>query len=332
MLSNRVRLIYFAVWCVVVLASYALLGVLPVAARAVWFALLYLLLTWPVRSLRVLAFSVFFFIGLFVVSHLTLLVQLLIGSALPPTYSRDGEFAHVILMAPITEETAKLAAVGIVLLIWQRTGARVGFGASDLMLVGLAIGIGMNVFEDTFIGAADIKTPGPVTDILVPWTEMQITRGRPDVVFIGHAAGAAFIGLALGWSRYLRGAVRYAPALVVWLWMIYIHALYNGQDWFERGHVVFVGAPLTWVAPYVFFVAVLATIIYEFLMLRRGVTAYEKEVAGRRPVGWLRRLEKSSLQRHLAYAREWLRRNPQDRDAVRPYLSRLVVRLNRVTV
>jgi hypothetical protein len=103
----------------------------------------------------------------------------------------------------------------------------------------------------------------------------------------------------------------------------------NGQDWFDRGHIVFLTAPLTWIAPYVFFVAVLATIGYEFVLLRRGVTDFEKQLAGRRTAGWLDRLDTLNLQRHLACARLWLRCNPQDRETAQPYLNRLVVRLDR---
>jgi len=78
-MSNIIRAIYFAIWFIVVLISYALLGVLPALAHALWFAAFYLLITLPVRSLRVLAFAVFFFIGLLIVSHATLLSQVVLG-------------------------------------------------------------------------------------------------------------------------------------------------------------------------------------------------------------------------------------------------------------
>jgi len=57
-------------------------------------------------------------------------------------------------------------------LLWKWTGARIAYGATDLMLVGLAIGIGLNVFEDMFLANATVETPGIVTNILVPWTEL----------------------------------------------------------------------------------------------------------------------------------------------------------------
>jgi len=328
-MTNIIRAIYFAIWFVVVLVSYALLGVLPALANALWFAAFYLLITLPVRSLRVLAFAVLFFIGLLIVSHATLLIQLAVGSLLPPMYSSAGEFAHLALLAPITEETAKLFSVALVLLLWKLTGARIAYGATDLMLVGLAIGIGLNVFEDMFLPNAKTATPGIVTSILVPWTELQATRGRPDIVFIGHAASTAFIALALGWSRYLPKLVRYLPALGVWAWMIWTHALYNGQDLLDRGHIVFFTAPLTWITPWVFFLAVLATIAFEFVVLHQRVTDVEKQIGQTRPRSILRWLEKHNLQRHLAYARVWLRGHPQDREKVDKYLNRVVARLQR---
>jgi RsiW-degrading membrane proteinase PrsW (M82 family) len=328
-MSNVIRAIYFAIWFVIVLVSYALLGVLPALANALWFAAFYLLLTLPVRTVRVLTFAVFFFVGLLIVSHATLILQIIVGVVLPPMYSNTGKFVHLVLLAPITEETAKFFSIALVLLIWKLTGARIAFGATDLMLVGLAIGIGLNVFEDMFIANAKIQTPGIVTNILVPWSELQVTRGRPDIVFIGHAASTAFIALALGWSRYLPKLVRYLPALGVWVWMIWTHALYNGQDLLDRGHVVFFTAPLSWITPYVFFLAVLATIGFEFVVLRYRVTNLEKNFGERRAQGWTRWLEKDNLQRHLAYARVWLRGNAHDREKVSRYLTRVVARLER---
>ena len=330
-MSNIIRSIYFGFWFVVVLISYALLGVLPALANAIWFAVFYLLITLPVRSLRVLAFAVFFFVGLMIVSHATLLSQIIIGIVLPPMWSNTGKFVHLALLAPITEETAKLFSVALVLLLWKLTGARIAYGATDLMLVGLAVGIGLNVFEDMFIGSANIGIPSIITNIFVPWTELQVTRGRPDIVFIGHAASTAFIALALGWSRYLPKLVRYLPALGVWMWMIWTHALYNGQDLLDRGHIVFFTAPLTWITPWGFFLAVLATIAFEFVMLHRRVTAVEKQWGQTRPRNVLRWLERHNLQRHLAYARVWLRGNPQDREKAERYLNRVVARLQRVT-
>ncbi len=110
-MTNRVRAMYFGIWCVVVVVSYALLGVLPALGKALWIAALYLLLTLPVRSLRVLAFVVFFFVGLIAVSHVMLLSEVFVGGALSPMGSRGGEHAHVVLLAPISEETVKLVAV-----------------------------------------------------------------------------------------------------------------------------------------------------------------------------------------------------------------------------
>jgi hypothetical protein len=332
-MSLITRVIYFIVWFIIILVSYALLGVLPALAKALWFAALYLLITLPVRSLRLLSFAVFFFIGLLVVSHATLLTQLAIGIFLPPMYSSAGGFARLVLVAPITEETAKLVTVVLVLLIWRLTGARIAFGASDLMLVGLAIGIGLNVFEDMFLPNVKLTTPGIISDILVPWTEEQVTRGRPDIVFIGHAASAAFIGLALGWSRYLPLLLRYLPALFVWVWMMWCHALYNGQDLIARGHFVFLTAPLTWITPYVFVLTVVATIAFESIVLHRRVTDVERNLGQRlqqaRGRGWLRWLENHNLLRHLAYVRVWLRANPKDREKVGRYLNRVVARVER---
>ena len=340
-MSNLVRAIYFSVWFVVVLVTCALMGVLPSLAFALWFAVFYLTLALPVRTLRLTAFAVFFFVGLLLVSHATLVVQLIVGVVLPPMYSNAGAFAHYVLLAPISEEAAKLGSLVLVLLVWKWTGARIAFGATDLMLVGLAIGIGLNLFEDMFMVNAPIRTPGLLTNIFVPWTEMQVTRGRPDIVTLNHAASTAFIGLALGWSRYLPKLVRYLPVLGVWLWMIWGHALYNGQDLLERGNIVFFTAPLTWITPWVFFLAVLATIVFEWFVLHRRVTGIEKNYhqqlwqtlrSGFSLQRILPSLREHNLLRHLAYTRVWLRAYPSDRAKSEKYLHQLVTNLDNATI
>jgi hypothetical protein len=99
----------------------------------------------------------------------------------------------------------------------------------------------------------------------------------------------------------------------------------------DRGHVVFFTAPLTWITPYLFLLAVLATIGFEFALLRSRVTDIEKDLGRLRAPSWAHWLERHNLQRHLAYARVWLRANPQDRAKAERYLSRVVTRLQRAT-
>lgn len=336
-MSNTIRLIYFSVWLTIIVGLHFAMGVLPALVTAIWCATLYLILTMPVRTVRISAFALLFFAGLILVSHLTLLFQFIFSSVfLPPLWSNDGRYLHTVFLAPISEEFAKLLSVVLLVVIWKWTGGRIAFGAMDLMLCGLAVGIGLNLFEDMLIGPSKMGHPGFITTLLVPGTELQATRGRPDIVFIGHAASTAFIGLALGWSRYLPKLVRYIPVLVVWLWMIWCHALYNGQDQFPREAWVFVTAPLTWISPWVFFLAILATIVFEWITLHHHVTDVEKNYRQRlrqavRSGFSLQRilpsLREHNLLRQLAYARVWLRSNPQDRDQVTKYVRRLVARL-----
>jgi RsiW-degrading membrane proteinase PrsW (M82 family) len=330
-MSRINRAIYIAVWFIIVLITFARLEVLPALATALWFTAFYLLLTLPVRSLRIASFAMFFFIGLLLVSHATLVLQLIFGFILPPMYSSSGKFMHYVLLAPISEELAKLSAAVVVLLIWKRTGARIAYGATDLMLVGLAVGIGLNVFEDMFMGSVKMITPGGITNILVPWTEMQVTRGRPDIVTLNHAASTAFVALALGWSRYLPKIIRYLPAFCVLLWMTWCHALYNGQDLLDRGNPAFITAPLTWITPYIFFLAVIATIAFEFFVLYVHATEIERKLGQAKTSGILAWFDQNCLLRHMAYARVWLRGNPQDREKATRYLNRLTARLLHAT-
>ena len=336
-MSNKIRFIYFAVWFLVILILHFVMGVLASLLMFIWCAALYLMLATPVRTLRLSAFALLFFTGLILVSHLTLLFQVIFANLfLPPLWSNDGKFLHVVFLAPISEEIAKLVSVGMLLVIWKITGGRITFGAIDMMLCGLGIGIGLNLFESMLIGTSRAPDPGWMTNLLVPTTELQITRGRPDIVFVGHSISTAFIGLALGWSRYLPKLVRYIPVLAVWVWMIWCHALYNGQDLFDRGNIVFFTAPLTWITPWVFLFAVLATIAFEGVVLHYRMTDVEKTYRQRlwqslRSGLAVQRISQSlrdhTMLRQLAYARVWLRANPNDRNKSEKYLANLVANL-----
>jgi RsiW-degrading membrane proteinase PrsW (M82 family) len=344
-MSLKTRLIYLAVWIVVVVAVHLLLDVGPALGKALLIVGLYLLLTWPVRALPLSSFFLLFFLGLLVVSHVTVLLQFLIkGVFLPPMWSNEGIFMDNVFLAPISEEILKLLPL-LLLLIRKRTRARTAFGATDLMLCGLAIGTGFHLFEDVLIGPIEVPTAGPVLGglPLVPGVEKQVVRGRPDVVFMGHAAGTAFMGLALGWSRYLKKSWRYVPVLVVWVWMMWCHAMYNGSDAFSRESWVFVTAPLTRLAPWVFLLAVVSTVIFEWTRLRCGVTSVEQKYKERLrqllpgwPSGqlvwldrWWRWLLCRDLVRQIGYVRLWLRAQPGDRQAVEEHMMGILPELEK---
>jgi hypothetical protein len=213
------------------------------------------------------------------------------------------------------------------------------------MLCGLMIGIGFNLFEDVMKGAATLAgiTPaGPmIAGIpLVPWAEVQSARGRPEIVYLGHAAGTAFMALALGWSRYLRGKWRYVPVAVAWALMTWSHALYNGITDIERTSPVWITAPLTQITPYVFLIAVVGTIIFEWLRLRERVPAAEQNdrqrLAQARPgfpngLPWLERLWGwllcRDLLRQIGYARLWLRAEPGARRFVEMHVPGVMAEL-----
>ena len=77
-MSLKTRLIYLAVWAVVVVALHLFVGVGTALGRALLIVALYLLLAWPVRALPLSSFFLLFFVGLLVVSHVTVLFQSLI--------------------------------------------------------------------------------------------------------------------------------------------------------------------------------------------------------------------------------------------------------------
>ncbi len=344
-MSLKTRLIYLAVWAVIAVAVHLLMGVGSTLGKAALFAVLFLLITWPVRSAPLHSLALLFFGGLLVVSHVTVLLQFAIKwLVLPPTWSNEGRFWGSDVLAPVSEELMKLLPV-VLILLWRKRRGAILFGATDLMLCGLAIGIGFNLFEDVVKGAeklAAITPAGPmIAGIpLVPWAEVQSARGRPEIVYLGHAAGTAFMALALGWSRYLKGAWRYVPVAAAWLWMTWSHALYNGITDISRTSPVWITAPLTQIAPYVFLVAVIGTIVFEWLRLRERVPAaeqsYRQRLAKMRPgfpngLAWLERLRGRllcrDLLRQIGYARLRLRAEPGVRSAIEAHVPGVMAEL-----
>jgi hypothetical protein len=149
------------------------------------------------------------------------------------------------------------------------------------------------------------------------------------------------MGLALGWSRYVKKPLRYLPVVVVLVWMIWGHAMYNGSDAFDRDAWVFVTAPLTQLAPWAFLLAAVGTAAFEWTLLRRGVTSVEENYQRRLhqvlpgwPKGglvWLERwrlwlLCRDSI-RQLAYVRLWLRAHSGDRQIAEEHILGIVPEL-----
>jgi len=343
----KTRLIYLAVWVVVAVAVHLLMGVGLSLGKALLFAAAFLLITWPVRSAPLQTLALLFFAGLLVVSHVTVLLQFAIkGLFLPPVWSNAGRFWGSVVLAPISEEIMKLLPLVLILLWRKRRGATL-FGATDFMLCGLMIGIGFNLFEDVMKGPeklAAVNMAAPVVGgvPLVPWAEMQSARGRPDIVYLGHAAATAFMGLALGWSRYLKGKVRYIPVIVVLIWAIWGHALYNGITAISRDSLVWITAPLTQIAPYVFLVATLGSIVFEWLRLRERLPVSEQIFRQRLraarpgltggPLTWVDRVWSwllcRDLVRQIGYARLRLRVAPEEQPVVTRHVPAVMAELD----
>ncbi len=333
-MSRWIRLAYFAVWFVFALVLHFALGVLPAFGVVVASAIVYLLITLPARTIPLLSLFILFFAGLLIVSHVTLVIQFVIQKLfLPPLWSNDGLFWASVILAPISEELLKLAPLVLLVLIWNGTRARATFSATDVMLCGLAIGAGFELFEDMLGGPArtyawSLVYGSPV----VPSVEVATTRGRPDVVFIGHAASTAFMGLALGWARYFKTPLRYAPVLIALTWMTWTHLLYNGQEDFARGHFFFLTAPLTWMTPWFFFLAALGTALFEWFLRHYRATPVERAYAQRARLSlnlgsFFTWLETRRLLRQLAYARIWVRANRGDREKLEPRVRDIVTQL-----
>jgi RsiW-degrading membrane proteinase PrsW (M82 family) len=189
------------------------------------------------------------------------------------------------VLVPILEETLKVLPL-FLFLRWKGWRFRWTAGASDLMVLGAASGAGFALWEGTLwgfaqagylpTGAADfILRSHQATPHLGPlYLFPSMDVGSANSAYIGHAAAAAFIGLAFGLGRMLAGRHRraaWALPLAAWLWVIFDHMLFNTIA--GSGRVPGLLSPLYTVDAYgrlsswAFYLLLLGTLVYERRLL-----------------------------------------------------------------
>jgi hypothetical protein len=166
-------------------------------------------------------------------------------------------------------------------------------GATDLMVLGAALGGGFAFWEDTLLGfipggvsrgmsAAEFllethkATPhwGP----LYLFPSMDV--GYSNTAYIGQAAATAFVGLALGLARLWQGRARrmtdtnlvWALPVLAWLWVTVDHGLFNlvaGTGRLSGGvRVLYAINGMGRLSSFVFYFLFAVALVYERLILR----------------------------------------------------------------
>lgn len=226
---------------------------LPALLFPVYFIALLLVLTTFNRTVPLRWVLCCFVFGATIVPLLTLLISKPVANLLDADST-----AFYAVMVPLLEETIKVLPL-LVLLLLPRWRYRWTAGATDLLVLGAALGAGFTFYEDTLhilagnfsldqIISMHSGTPhlGPI--YFFPNMDVKVFSGvgwRRDAsgavaAFIGHGGATAFIGLAIGLVRLLGarikkalgslGIILWVIPLVVWFWMVLDHGMFNYAD------------------------------------------------------------------------------------------------------
>lgn len=233
-LANMYFFVFLAVYGCFALAFIGKTG--PALLFPLYFMVAMLVVTTFNRTVSLGWVVMFFIYGTTAVAFASLVLSWPINAV----FGADSAFAGNIVI-PILEEVLKVAPL-VLFLVWKGWRFRWTVGASDLLILGAAVGAGFAFFEDTLLGFASggfgrmgaaeyIMGSHEATPHLGPiylFPSMDI--GTADTAFIGHAAATAFVGLALGLARMLGLRLRKGgwvlPAVVL-LWVITDHAMFN---------------------------------------------------------------------------------------------------------
>lgn len=264
--GNRIAyamLVYLAVFLCLSCGVLLIAGrqTLPALLFPAYFMALLLLLTIVNRTIPLRWVLFCFILGATAVPLLTLLFSKPFGNLLDV----DSDiFASVIV--PILEETIKTVPL-LMLLVFPWWRYRRTAGATDLLILGAALGAGFAFYEDTLRGflpgfspdrilAMHTGTPhlGPL--YFFPNMDVDVRAGTgwllhtldSNVAFIGHGGATAFIGLAIGLARLLGARLRgliggfrrivWIIPLVAWGWMVFDHAMFNYAEDLDSLHLL----------------------------------------------------------------------------------------------
>lgn len=248
-------LIYLVVFLCLFACPVIVLGTktLPALLFPAYFLMILLVLTAFNRTMPLRWVLFCFILGATAVPLPTLLISRLFTIIVE---ADDALFYAAIV--PILEETAKVVPL-LALLVLPRWRYRWTAGATDLLILGAALGSGFWFYEDMLrfftdrfsmdaLFAMHAGTPHLGPFYLFPNMDVQVSVG-PGIrrtagtaaAFIGHGGATAFIGLTIGLVRLLGARLKgligvfwrilWVIPLIAWGWMVFDHGMYNGvQD------------------------------------------------------------------------------------------------------
>jgi len=248
-------LIYLAVFLCLFSCTLIVLGkrTLPALLFPAYFIALLLVLTTFNRTMPLRWVLSCFILGATAVPLLTLLISKPFGSLLDV-----DSVAFYSVIVPILEETLKVVPL-LILLLLPRWRYRWTAGASDLLILGAALGAGLGFYEDTLHGFLSSFSPETILSMhagtphlgpiyFFPNMEVKVFvgigwvrgAGGPVAAFIGHGGATAFIGLTIGLVRLLGARLKsvlggfwrilWLIPLAVWGWMLFDHGMFNYVD------------------------------------------------------------------------------------------------------
>jgi hypothetical protein len=243
-------LIYLVVFLCLFSCPVVVLGAktLPALLFPAYFLILLLVLTTFNRTVPLRWVLSCFVLGATVVPLPTLLVSAVFAALL----GEDSPLFYSVAV-PILEEAFKIIPL-LVLLILPRWRYRWTASASDLLILGAALGAGFDFYETTLNSFASGWSAGTILDMhdilhlgpIYPFPNLEVKTfggigfARTSgflAAFIGHGGATAFIALVIGWVRllgaWLKGKlgivwlVLWIVPLIVWGWMVFDHGMFN---------------------------------------------------------------------------------------------------------
>jgi RsiW-degrading membrane proteinase PrsW (M82 family) len=249
----------------------------------VWLGLM--LFATGVNGLVALWTAAAFFVPLVVIGSLTRTVSLRLlgwlilmgGVTMAVAYLGGSLFSAFIsnpdalirnLVIPPMEEILKLAPV--LFIVWRRRrSATWSFGATDLLLMGAAAGLGFGIVEDAYVRNSRFGWPGEIG--LLPITEL--TGGT---LVVGHAIWTAVAGATVGLGLMVRHRRRLAILVgisgIAWTTLDHIrtNTAPTGRD--SASAVNSILTTITadgWLSLWIFVALVVATILVDAAILWR---------------------------------------------------------------
>ncbi|MFC1560149.1 PrsW family glutamic-type intramembrane protease [Candidatus Margulisiibacteriota bacterium] len=248
------------------------------------YPLIQLFVVSPTRTVNIRTIVSFFFIGLFCSTAAAFILNVISTHLINPDLVS-------FTINPIVEETLKVLPVFVVLYYFK---AGRNLGILDAMLLAAACGTGYALFEDMANFNVNYSV---VSRILYSRLDGITSQWLPDgyahisSMFLSygsaqsHGVWAAFIGIALGFSRkmfsYRRNnlMIVYGVPFIAWLWTVWDHASYNYGRGIADNHLTKLLYDLTQrgrLLPYALAALIFIALIIEIIMINKMISRETK--------------------------------------------------------